>query len=346
MSGVRKKCGDSRNSRPTMTSTNNQPGCDQESPSRLQQQLEQQHHYHHDDGDYSDDDYQAMPSRFDPCQAYTNETCMDACQTMSTINNVAMCGGVFDSDRLSRFHNYFNSNNVGEGLEDHASPYLYSSNAPIGPRSCEYCGRRSTKDCPSDLPRECMLPNNPAGSHNGVQNIDKSLFGRSASNSNSNNVKNHAEKKDPNNQNDGKATPARDAAAEVCHRPKLFFLKKRPPFATPDGWDPVTEHRVNLFEPPSSMEGMGRGWGEVRGHLGGGHSNAAGGGGGAGGNANRLNGNLNRSYQSCASSACGADTEVSFSSATHGGDRGTSDGSGSLLPVHWVSGLMGALSPS
>ena len=59
----------------------------------------------------------------------------------------------------------------------------------------------------------------------------------------------------------------------VCHRPKLFFLKKRPPFATMDGWNPITEYRINLFEPPTTMEGMDRGWGEVRGHLGDNSSN-------------------------------------------------------------------------
>ena len=58
-----------------------------------------------------------------------------------------------------------------------------------------------------------------------------------------------------------------------CPRPKLFFLKKRPPFALSDGWNPDTEYRTNLFEPPSSVEGMGRGKKEVRGHLGSGSGN-------------------------------------------------------------------------
>lgn len=54
-----------------------------------------------------------------------------------------------------------------------------------------------------------------------------------------------------------------------CQRPKLFFLKKRPPFANSnDGWNLTTQHRLQLFEPPSSMEGVGRGYGEVRGQLG------------------------------------------------------------------------------
>ncbi len=60
----------------------------------------------------------------------------------------------------------------------------------------------------------------------------------------------------------------------VCPRPKLFFLKKRPPFAQSDGWNPNTEYRMNLFEPPSSVEGMGRGKKEVRGHLGSTSSNS------------------------------------------------------------------------
>ena len=156
----------------------------------------------------------------------------------------------------------------------------------------------------------------------------------------------------------------------TCPRPKLFFLKKRPPFSTPDGWNPKTEYRNNLFEPPSSVEGMGRGWGEVRGHVG---SNAGGdkaacsslntptlsasGAVGAVGNGNPMN----RSYAASGggSSACGggggggggmAETEISFSSAGGGNNNervsNVSGGERSLSPVQWVSGLVNALSPS
>ena len=32
-----------------------------------------------------------------------------------------------------------------------------------------------------------------------------------------------------------------------CDRPKLFFLKKRPPFESTDGWDHETEYRLDPF---------------------------------------------------------------------------------------------------
>ena len=54
----------------------------------------------------------------------------------------------------------------------------------------------------------------------------------------------------------------------ICPRPKLFFLKKIPPFATPDGWNPITEYRNVLLEPPRSLEARRAAWGEVRGALG------------------------------------------------------------------------------
>lgn len=46
---------------------------------------------------------------------------------------------------------------------------------------------------------------------------------------------------------------------EDCERPKLFFLKKRPPFADKEGWDPETEYRIDPFEASSSMRGTGAG---------------------------------------------------------------------------------------
>jgi len=147
----------------------------------------------------------------------------------------------------------------------------------------------------------------------------------------------------------------------ICPRPQLFFLKKKPPFATPEGWDPVTEYRINLFEQPSSVEGMSRGWGEVRGHLG---NNTTGEGGAS--NAGGLNSSVHsRNYASSAcggSSVCGgADTEISFSSGGGGGRRNSndatsnnkgktnvnsSDGGRSLSPIQLLSGLMESLSPS
>ena len=138
----------------------------------------------------------------------------------------------------------------------------------------------------------------------------------------------------------------------TCPRPKLFFLKKRPPFSTPDGWNPKTEYRNNLFEPPSSVEGMGRGWGEVRGHVG---SNA----GGDKAAWASLNTPTLSASGAVGSSACGggggggggmAETEISFSSAGGGNNNervsNVSGGERSLSPVQWVSGLVNALSPS
>lgn len=33
-----------------------------------------------------------------------------------------------------------------------------------------------------------------------------------------------------------------------CERPKLFLLKRRPPFKNKVGWDPVTEYQLDLFD--------------------------------------------------------------------------------------------------
>lgn len=208
----------------------------------------------------------------------------------------------------------------------------------MGPTSCEYCGSRNTNDCTSNLPEEYLLFMENNGG------LDRTDRGSNVSNPDSDaptgETRNNGNRKigTPNNY-------ANSKERDVCPRPKLFFLKKRPPFATPEGWNPVTQYRTNLFEPPSSVEGMGRGWGEVRGHLGGANgANAT--------STSNNNGNaLNRSYANshCESSACGRgeEAEISFSSV---GDRntniGTSDGRGSLSPVGWVSGLMGSLSPS
>ena len=296
---------------------------------------------------------------FDPCQAYTsnNKACIEACQAtmMSVDHNMTMCG-VSD---LSRFHpsNYFatRDNNVEDGDHMNHSPYLYSPSAPVGPTRCEYCGNQNTDDCKSNLPEGYLQfvkgsnENGAIGSSGNANNNPDSCppcsetCNATIANTTISSVDGSKKKNNKNN------IPSKE---NVCPRPQLFFLKKRPPFATPDGWDPITEYRTNLFEAPSTVEGMGRGWGEVRGHLGnnttgeGGNATAAGYGGGG-----MMNNNMNRSYAAsgCGSSACGAgggaDTEISFSSAGGGGTNvSESDGGRPLSPVQWVSGLMGSLS--
>ncbi|KAL3794770.1 hypothetical protein HJC23_012780 [Cyclotella cryptica] len=125
----------------------------------------------------------------------------------------------------------------------------------------------------------------------------------------------------------------------VCPRPKLFFLKKRPPFATPEGWNPKTGYRLELWEPPSSLEGSRGAWGDIRGSL------------NSQGKSKYVKGTMGKNSDACGGmqSGCGIyeESEVTCSS---GGDCGavTSGGGGfdgvgkserSLSPVHWVSGL-------
>ncbi|KAL9190648.1 hypothetical protein ACHAXT_000354 [Thalassiosira profunda] len=265
-------------------------------------------HTLHHRGPQHRDNGAVPPSRdtdlsFDPC---TGRACLEACQAVSSVEHT-MCGGALEFDRLS---SYFKREEASG--EDPQSPYLYNPAAPIGPTSCEYCGRRNTKDCTSNLPEDYVL-----FMGNG---LDRSQNSRGKSGDNAT------------NDSGDDATTGNDSNArerDICPRPKLFFLKKRPPFATPDGWNPVTEYRTNLFEPPRSTRGQGA----VRGRLG-----AAGGG----------KGDANRSYahSGCGSSACGGGTEISFSSG--GGEQRAphSEGARSLSPVQWVSGLVGALSPS
>jgi hypothetical protein len=144
---------------------------------------------------------------------------------------------------------------------------------------------------------------------------------------------------------------------KTCHRPKLFFLKKRPPFASQSdpGWNTHTQHRTNLFEPPSSMEGVGRGYGEVRGQLGGcdlvnytSPKNGVGGVVGNGGGGNSVGNSLKSPYQiyqrsyslpipgggvngvggpggQCASSVCG-ETELSFNGGSSGAALAVNNG--------------------
>lgn len=35
-----------------------------------------------------------------------------------------------------------------------------------------------------------------------------------------------------------------------CQRPKLYFLKQKPPFASPEGWDAVTEYELPRIQEP------------------------------------------------------------------------------------------------
>ena len=297
---------------------------------------------------------------FDPCQAYTsnNKACIEACQAtmMSVDHNMTMCG-VSD---LSRFHpsNYFTTrnSNVEDGEHMNHSPYLYSPSAPVGPTRCEYCGNQNTDDCKSNLPEVYLQFVKGGGNGNGANgssgnannNPDSCPPCSEACNATIANTTISSVDGSKNNNNNN--IPSKE---NVCPRPQLFFLKKRPPFATPDGWDPITEYRTNLFEAPTTIEGMGRGWGEVRGHLGGegGNATAAGYGGGGG----MMNNSMNRSYAAsgCGSNSAygagggGGDTEISFSSAGGGGATNVSesDGARSLSPVQWVSGLMSSLSP-
>mmetsp|Transcript_29559 Transcript_29559/g.62708 ORF Transcript_29559/g.62708 Transcript_29559/m.62708 type:complete len:341 (+) Transcript_29559:163-1185(+) len=338
-----------------MTSNQHYEYDDDDSGSHLRQQP-QQHHRRHQQHDSNNND-----NNNNTFQEKSRKTCIEACDAMSSVNDMTMCGGLLDeaTDKLSKFHPsyYFNRNNLHnhDDEDPHSSPYLYSPSAPVGPTSCEYCGTRNTDDCTSNLPEEyrSFMDNYGeagAGENKNGNNADgRNDNTAAAADNDDDGSTNNANNSQDNNEDD------------ICPRPKLFFLKKRPPFATPDGWNPNTDYRMNLFEPPSSVEGMGRGWGEVRGHLGSNAGTAPGGGGvntGAitttGGGAS--NNNLNRSYANsgCGSSVCGgggADTEISFSSGGGGGggnnDRyvSASDGGRSLSPVQWVSGLMGALSP-
>ena len=143
-----------------------------------------------------------------------------------------------------------------------------------------------------------------------------------------------------NDTNSTTSSSSNNTSPPPCPRPKLFFLKKRPPFANTNidtGWNVQTQHRQLLFEPPSSMEGVGRGYGEVRGQLGDyctvnytSPKMMMMMGGGGGGNGNRGGGG------GCAKDLCGSDvcgeTDISFRSsaptttttANGGGERSRS----------------------
>lgn len=219
------------------------------------------------------------------------DACLEGLEGPCQIND-AMCGaGGSLSFGVDPYKYFGRGDHRGGPADHHMGPYLYSRNAPVGPGSCEYCGRRDTAACPSNLPGDCVVHPMFRGSR-------------------------------------GRNDPG-DGGGGVCPRPKLFFLKKRPPFASPEGWNPVTEYRMEMFERPSSGGGGGA-YDEVRGQPG-------------QGAASRY------AASGCGSSACGAggETEVSFSS--FGADRKEQDGSDandrSRSPVEWVTSLMTALSP-
>ena len=236
-------------------------------------------------------------------------------------------------------------------------PLSYNGEAPIGPTKCEYCAAESTLECTSNLPEEYnALFMGTATATAICKNITPATTTTSSS-----------------------STPR--PAMTVCHRPKLFFLKKRPPFATMDGWNPVTEYRINLFEPPTTMEGMDRGWGEVRGHLGdktSSNSNnntsttSAGGGDfgyGSYGNNNNNNNNMNATIDKEGGRGGESKSTIETASTVRAGNRisvvtnstnnihddnseGKGGGNGdngrtmSSSPVQWAwSGLMGILTP-
>ena len=227
-----------------------------------------------------------------PC---AQDACLEGLDAPCQING-AMCGMGGSLNFGVDPYRYYTSMCGDHGPADHmGGPYLYSRNAPVGPGSCEYCGRGDTSACPSNLPGDCVA--------------HPMFRGRRGGN-------------DPD-----------DGGGRACPRPKLFFLKKRPPFAGPEGWNPVTEYRTEMFERPSSGGGGGA-YDEVRGRLG----RAA---------AGRRNGGYAAS--GCGSSACGAgvETEVSFSSLADRREHDESDATGrSRSPVEWVTSLMTALSPA
>jgi hypothetical protein len=202
------------------------------------------------------------------CHAYasSNTNCIAALE--SSVDHMTMsCGGIPTDFLRFRPSNYFNyrrgggDGGVGRGGgggndDDYTNassyPQSYSPCSLIGPTSCEYCGASNIADCRggNDFPPLRDVDDNE-------EDATKAQCRRVFI--------------------DDDAYVVGEYATTACRRPRLFFLKKRPPFATPDGWNPITEYRNNLFEPPSTMEGLGRGRGEVRGNMG------VGGGGGGGG---------------------------------------------------------------
>lgn len=121
-----------------------------------------------------------------------------------------------------------------------------------------------------------------------------------------------------------------DKDENICPRPKLFFLKKRPPFATPEGWNPKTGYRTQLWEPPSSLEGSRGAWGDIRGSL------------NCQGKSKYVEGTLEKQPDNWGGvqSGCGIYEESEVTCSSGGcGEVTIEKGERSLSPVNWVSGL-------
>jgi hypothetical protein len=220
--------------------------------------------------------------------------------------------------------------------------------APMGPTKCEYCAAESTMECTSNLPREYNALFMGTTTTPTTTTTTTTTMCKNSSTTTAN--------------------------TRVCHRPKLFFLKKRPPFATMDGWNPITEYRINLFEPPTTMEGMDRGWGEVRGHLGDKSTNNANynntaAGGGDFGNGNYCNigtaaavadasidkeggrgGSSKSTIETASTVRAGYSTNSINDNSEGGGGGGNGGGSGRTMsssPVQWAWSRLtgGALTP-
>jgi hypothetical protein len=213
-------------------------------------------------------------------------SCTEACQSISNIS--------LPSNELACLHpvSYFNLHNNPSHHDDEnhdghnddyahisgsGSPVMYSNHAPIlrgmGFTKCEYCGSSSVDKCQGvqevhdhfyEYQQKMFggqFDTNGGGTKDGEDHFQSAAQQHSTTTSTNNN----------NHDNDANSTSSQNSSPQLqtCHRPKLFFLKKRPPFANShDGWNIQTQHRQQLFEPPSSMEGVGRGYGEVRGQLG------------------------------------------------------------------------------
>mmetsp|Transcript_2097 Transcript_2097/g.4584 ORF Transcript_2097/g.4584 Transcript_2097/m.4584 type:complete len:374 (+) Transcript_2097:88-1209(+) len=224
-------------------------------------------------------------------------SCTEACQSIS---NIAL-----PSNELTCLHpvHYFKLHNPNNHHvddyeahhDDHiagsGSPVMYSNHAPMlmsrGLTKCEYCGSSNVDRCEGvrevhdhfgEYQRKMFGQNYDAGNNNhhgnAVENDESQYYNTEDDyfhNTAQHNTTNDNQYQ-PNNHNDAHSTSSTSTSSQpppTCHRPKLFFLKKRPPFANSnDGWNIQTQHRQHLFEPPSSMEGVGRGYGEVRGQLG------------------------------------------------------------------------------
>lgn len=260
-------------------------------------------HLSHDDDDNEGEGalerlYDSTVNR--PCQAIGYCKTLNYCGTNAM--DMTLCSP--NINFLSVFRSYHGSQDSSEGA-DSTSPYIYSSSAPIGPASCEYCGKKNTEECESNLPLDCY------SNHKKPTEL-------------SNNTVNDNEDEDSISMKTPQSTTP-------CPRPKLFFLKKKPPFATPEGWNPITEYRNALHEPPtSSMEARMAAWGEVRGAV------------GKVSNRRSCKGNHHNQNQSGY-----GESEASFSSGGGGAsgvDRVTSeenDVEQQKSPIKWVSGLLG-----